>query len=328
MTWKWTFFTIHQKNRSNLCNKHQTIGIIYAKKYISYERFAQTNYYILDFGSSSSIRYQIPQRGRNWIRQEQYSLCLNEIAFQKLRVCIERVNLTVTVSFNDNKLFDLFEECVKRNTSRFNADLGWESGDHIWTHGDEATNHSRRVKHVDGRRDRTRRRVKLTRRDSGGAWQLDFWHVDFVGSSRYLHLLLKNLNKDPSPSFAEKLEKPLTQTDTQLSFIKDMVCAYAMKGVSEKWGVGDPRTRRMIMLNAMICLLGEERKTKDLELPSFDLATLATATDNFSSENMIGEGGFGPVNWLPFQTHPPKRTARVTDSSHSDEHGSVSSSLL
>ncbi|KAI3466173.1 hypothetical protein Pfo_022836 [Paulownia fortunei] len=38
-----------------------------------------------------------------------------------------------------------------------------------------------------------------------------------------------------------------------------------------------------------------EMKDEDLELPSFKLATIAAATNNFSSENMIGEGGFGPV---------------------------------
>ncbi|KAH7836517.1 hypothetical protein Vadar_002312 [Vaccinium darrowii] len=34
---------------------------------------------------------------------------------------------------------------------------------------------------------------------------------------------------------------------------------------------------------------------EDLELPLFDLATISTATNNFSFENKIGEGGFGPV---------------------------------
>ncbi|KAA8526886.1 hypothetical protein F0562_008885 [Nyssa sinensis] len=41
-----------------------------------------------------------------------------------------------------------------------------------------------------------------------------------------------------------------------------------------------------------ICL---ESNKEDIELPFFDLATIATATWNFSSTNMIGEGGFGPV---------------------------------
>ncbi|XWS51979.1 hypothetical protein CRYUN_Cryun11dG0028200 [Craigia yunnanensis] len=34
---------------------------------------------------------------------------------------------------------------------------------------------------------------------------------------------------------------------------------------------------------------------EDLELPSFDLATIVCATDNFSTENKLGEGGFGSV---------------------------------
>ena len=34
---------------------------------------------------------------------------------------------------------------------------------------------------------------------------------------------------------------------------------------------------------------------KDLELPFFDLSTIKKATDNFSSNNKLGEGGFGPV---------------------------------
>ncbi|PON51255.1 S-receptor-like serine/threonine-protein kinase [Trema orientale] len=38
-----------------------------------------------------------------------------------------------------------------------------------------------------------------------------------------------------------------------------------------------------------------EVKDKDIELPLFDLATITSATKNFSPENMIGAGGFGPV---------------------------------
>jgi hypothetical protein len=32
-----------------------------------------------------------------------------------------------------------------------------------------------------------------------------------------------------------------------------------------------------------------------MELPIFDLATIANATHNFSNNNKLGEGGFGPV---------------------------------
>lgn len=40
---------------------------------------------------------------------------------------------------------------------------------------------------------------------------------------------------------------------------------------------------------------GWEVGTDDMELPLFDLVTVANATKNFSSANVIGEGGFGPV---------------------------------
>ncbi|OIT00466.1 g-type lectin s-receptor-like serinethreonine-protein kinase sd1-1 [Nicotiana attenuata] len=39
---------------------------------------------------------------------------------------------------------------------------------------------------------------------------------------------------------------------------------------------------------------GQEGK-QDMELPLFDLMTITAATKNFSSDNLIGEGGFGPV---------------------------------
>ncbi|XP_065017339.1 receptor-like serine/threonine-protein kinase SD1-8 isoform X1 [Musa acuminata AAA Group] len=39
----------------------------------------------------------------------------------------------------------------------------------------------------------------------------------------------------------------------------------------------------------------EGTEAKDLDLPLFDLGTVADATGNFSMENKLGEGGFGPV---------------------------------
>ncbi|KAK7262683.1 hypothetical protein RJT34_30259 [Clitoria ternatea] len=38
-----------------------------------------------------------------------------------------------------------------------------------------------------------------------------------------------------------------------------------------------------------------ERQLDDLDLPLFDLLTITVATNNFSLDNKIGEGGFGPV---------------------------------
>ncbi|KAL7123319.1 hypothetical protein ACP275_01G099100 [Erythranthe tilingii] len=39
----------------------------------------------------------------------------------------------------------------------------------------------------------------------------------------------------------------------------------------------------------------EESDGKDLELPLYDLSTISKATHNFSLDNKLGEGGFGPV---------------------------------
>ncbi|TKY66683.1 G-type lectin S-receptor serine/threonine-protein kinase [Spatholobus suberectus] len=38
-----------------------------------------------------------------------------------------------------------------------------------------------------------------------------------------------------------------------------------------------------------------ERYVNDLDIPLFDLPTIATATNDFSIANKIGQGGFGPV---------------------------------
>ncbi|KAI9093206.1 hypothetical protein K1719_027220 [Acacia pycnantha] len=47
--------------------------------------------------------------------------------------------------------------------------------------------------------------------------------------------------------------------------------------------------------NAEVEIQNYERD--DLDLPLFDLPTIAQATENFSQENKIGQGGFGPVYW-------------------------------
>lgn len=42
-------------------------------------------------------------------------------------------------------------------------------------------------------------------------------------------------------------------------------------------------------------LTAYKKKREEFKLPLFGLATIAAATKNFSDENMIGQGGFGPV---------------------------------
>ncbi|GMP52720.1 hypothetical protein CsSME_00018430 [Camellia sinensis var. sinensis] len=39
----------------------------------------------------------------------------------------------------------------------------------------------------------------------------------------------------------------------------------------------------------------DKSQTEDLELPLFDVAVIVNSTNNFSINNKLGEGGFGPV---------------------------------
>ncbi|GMN67211.1 hypothetical protein TIFTF001_036266 [Ficus carica] len=53
----------------------------------------------------------------------------------------------------------------------------------------------------------------------------------------------------------------------------------------------------MLLLGYFICRRGskERNQVEDLEVPLFNLSTITTATQNFSIDNKLGEGGFGPV---------------------------------
>ena len=44
-----------------------------------------------------------------------------------------------------------------------------------------------------------------------------------------------------------------------------------------------------------------EGQSEDMEVTFFTLATITTATDNFSSNNKLGEGGFGLVYKVTLQ---------------------------
>ena len=39
----------------------------------------------------------------------------------------------------------------------------------------------------------------------------------------------------------------------------------------------------------------QEHQEEELDLPLFDMATLSSATNNFSTNNILGKGGFGTV---------------------------------
>ncbi|XP_057959329.1 G-type lectin S-receptor-like serine/threonine-protein kinase At4g27290 isoform X2 [Malania oleifera] len=55
------------------------------------------------------------------------------------------------------------------------------------------------------------------------------------------------------------------------------------------------RRRRKTKENDIRNNYNNERQERDLEMPSFDLASIVNATSNFSVDKKLGEGGFGPV---------------------------------
>lgn len=58
--------------------------------------------------------------------------------------------------------------------------------------------------------------------------------------------------------------------------------------------------------NFTFSVQGESSKKSegdDLELPLFDFVTIAEATNQFSENNKLGEGGFGPVYMVIILMH-------------------------
>ena len=53
-----------------------------------------------------------------------------------------------------------------------------------------------------------------------------------------------------------------------------------------------------------------ELQSEDLEVPFFNLATIDIATNNFSSDNKLGEGGFGLVYKVNIQDNFIKTTEK------------------
>ncbi|MCE3215359.1 hypothetical protein HAX54_002088 [Datura stramonium] len=53
-------------------------------------------------------------------------------------------------------------------------------------------------------------------------------------------------------------------------------------------------------------------RTEEFEIPLFDLSTITKATNNFSVNRKIGEGGFGPVYKIKRYLVRPNETCRIT----------------
>ncbi|KAJ9671925.1 hypothetical protein PVL29_025530 [Vitis rotundifolia] len=99
--------------------------------------------------------------------------------------------------------------------------------------------------------------------------------------------------------------------DFYIRMAKSELDAFAMtssgsKGAKRKWViVSTVSIVGMILLSLVLTLYVLRKKRlrrkennereEDLELPLFDLDTILNATDNFSNDNKLGEGGFGPV---------------------------------
>ncbi|MFS7985322.1 putative non-specific serine/threonine protein kinase [Helianthus anomalus] len=78
----------------------------------------------------------------------------------------------------------------------------------------------------------------------------------------------------------------LPRKQVKCSFNKSESC-----GSHSNCGFGHPS------FNMLILLFNKKKKQhqQDLELPLFGLSTLVKATNDFSKNNKLGEGGFGPV---------------------------------
>ncbi|QHO11783.1 hypothetical protein HN51_069501 [Arachis hypogaea] len=83
-----------------------------------------------------------------------------------------------------------------------------------------------------------------------------------------------------------------------------LVLVFGLVAICYLWKKGKQRSRGFVhrnhdwLMNEVVPsrrYLGDERNMDDLELPMFDFDTLMMATNNFSQDNKLGEGGFGSV---------------------------------
>ncbi|KAI7987259.1 G-type lectin S-receptor-like serine/threonine-protein kinase RKS1 [Camellia lanceoleosa] len=106
-----------------------------------------------------------------------------------------------------------------------------------------------------------------------GVWRRSVRGLARVGMEKDQHL-----KKKRSISVDKKKAIVVTSVVVMLALIISLVCWLVMK-----------KARRDVGFN------NEASDEEKLELPIFDMITIAAATNKFSDTNKIGEGGFGPV---------------------------------
>ncbi|KAK2984750.1 hypothetical protein RJ640_004575 [Escallonia rubra] len=88
------------------------------------------------------------------------------------------------------------------------------------------------------------------------------------------------------------------------------------------WHITRRRKKKIVTDKADLDFLIRKNK-EDTELPQFDMATITAATDNFSSTNLIGKGGFGPVYKGTLSMGQEVAIKRLSKDSGQDESRSV-----
>ncbi|KAF4392703.1 hypothetical protein G4B88_029442 [Cannabis sativa] len=79
------------------------------------------------------------------------------------------------------------------------------------------------------------------------------------------------------------------------SRLKALIAASVIGGVCGMIIAGYFLRRNLFTGKSKRLIKGKDDQEEDMELPQYDLLTIITATDNFSENNKLGEGGFGSV---------------------------------
>ncbi|XP_017980500.1 PREDICTED: G-type lectin S-receptor-like serine/threonine-protein kinase At4g27290 [Theobroma cacao] len=155
--------------------------------------------------------------------------------------------------------------------------------------------------------------------DIRGGWSgCLLWFVDLIdirnftenGQEIYIRMAASELGQTQSTKSNGKKRMRIAV----MSVISAAVLIFGLALVMYCWR----KTYRIMpgLLNFLHVISSNVKNLKeDLELPSFDLSTIACATDNFSPEKKLGEGGFGSVYKGVFKNGQEFAVKRLSKSS-------------